>query len=169
MINLTIKAKKPIKSQKSKPMPIKSENKHLYPANWGDISHHIIHVRAKNKCELCGVHNHAVGYRAHDGQFIPVAGNVILDLAGSGLDYPSVTLLPYKKAKEIADHHTAECDSQRKYIVIVLTTMHLDHDPTNNIQSNLKAACQRCHNNHDAKHRQSTKKKTESEGMWSLF
>jgi hypothetical protein len=150
-------------------MPIKPENKHLYPANWAEISHHIIHVRAENKCEFCGLPNHAVGYRAHDGKFIPVGGNIVLDLAGSGRDYPSVQLLPYKKAKEVADHHTADCDYQRKYIVIVLTTMHLDHDPTNNTESNLKVACQQCHNQYDAKHRQSTKKKTQGEGMGSLF
>ena len=33
---------------------------------------------------------------------------------------------------------------------VVLTIMHLDHDPTNNDYKNLKAGCQRCHNKYDA-------------------
>lgn len=33
---------------------------------------------------------------------------------------------------------------------IVLTVAHLDHSTTNNVPSNLKALCQRCHNRYDA-------------------
>lgn len=36
---------------------------------------------------------------------------------------------------------------------VVLTTAHVDHDPTNNDPSNLRAWCQRCHNTHDARAR----------------
>lgn len=36
---------------------------------------------------------------------------------------------------------------------VVLTVMHLDHDPTNNEPENLRAACQRCHNRYDMAHR----------------
>ena len=35
---------------------------------------------------------------------------------------------------------------------IVLTTAHLDHDPTNNAEANLAALCQRCHLAHDKPH-----------------
>lgn len=34
---------------------------------------------------------------------------------------------------------------------VVLTTAHLDHDPSNNDLANLRAMCQMCHLNHDAK------------------
>ena len=34
--------------------------------------------------------------------------------------------------------------------VVVLTVAHLDHDTTNNDDSNLAALCQRCHLRHDA-------------------
>lgn len=37
---------------------------------------------------------------------------------------------------------------------VVLTTAHLDHDPQHNDLGNLRALCQRCHNKHDAQHRQ---------------
>lgn len=36
--------------------------------------------------------------------------------------------------------------------VVVLTVGHLDHDPTNCAESNLRAWCQRCHLTYDAKH-----------------
>lgn len=36
-------------------MPIKPENKHLYPPNWQQLSQYIRFVRAKGKCEQCGV------------------------------------------------------------------------------------------------------------------
>lgn len=36
---------------------------------------------------------------------------------------------------------------------VVLTVMHLDHNPANNADDNLCAACQRCHNLYDAPHR----------------
>lgn len=40
---------------------------------------------------------------------------------------------------------------------IVLTVMHLNHDPTCNIESNLMAGCQRCHNRYDREHRAETR------------
>jgi hypothetical protein len=43
---------------------------------------------------------------------------------------------------------------------VVLTTAHLDHDPTNNDPSNLRAGCQLCHNRHDVSHRVESRKAT---------
>lgn len=40
-------------------MPIKPENKHLYPKNWKEIRASILE-RAGNKCEFCGVENHSM-------------------------------------------------------------------------------------------------------------
>jgi len=34
--------------------------------------------------------------------------------------------------------------------IVVLTIMHMDHDPGNNVDANLKAGCQRCHLTYDA-------------------
>lgn len=42
---------------------------------------------------------------------------------------------------------------------IVLTIAHLDHDPVNNDQANLRAMCQLCHNRYDAKHRAESRRK----------
>jgi hypothetical protein len=42
----------------------------------------------------------------------------------------------------------------------VLTVAHLDHDPTNNMESNLRAFCEGCHNRYDRTHRNETRRKT---------
>lgn len=43
-------------------MPIKPENKKLYPKNWKQIRESILQ-RANNKCEFCGVDNYAIVQR----------------------------------------------------------------------------------------------------------
>ena len=54
------------------------------------------------------------------------------------------------------DDHGGRCTAEngKKHPVtranVVLTTMHLDHDPTNSDDANLMAACQKCHNKYDA-------------------
>ena len=41
---------------------------------------------------------------------------------------------------------------------VVLTVAHLDHDPANNVDDNLAALCQKCHNSYDADKRASSRK-----------
>jgi hypothetical protein len=43
---------------------------------------------------------------------------------------------------------------------VVLATAHLDHNPTNNRQRNLKALCQRCHMMHDRSEHQRRRRLT---------
>lgn len=112
-------------------MPIKKENKKLYPKNWKEIRQRILE-RAGNKCEFCGVKNYSVGYRNQNGEFIESVG-----------------------MQQEAD----ELDGE-KLFKIILTIAHLDHNPTNNNPSNLRALCQKCHNNYDKEHRKETRKKT---------
>ena len=49
------------------------------------------------------------------------------------------------------------CDNHKSHphtgARVVLTIMHMDHDPTNNKMKNLLAACQRCHNKYDIQNR----------------
>lgn len=49
-------------------MPIKPENRALYPANWPEIVERI-RQRSGNRCENCGVPNGVTGYRDEDGNF----------------------------------------------------------------------------------------------------
>jgi len=48
---------------------------------------------------------------------------------------------------------------------IVLTVAHLDHTPENCDYQNLKALCQKCHNNYDSKHRKETRNITKNKGQ----
>jgi 5-methylcytosine-specific restriction endonuclease McrA len=100
-------------------MPIRKENKKLYPKNWKQISEDIRFNRADNLCEVCG----AVNY-SHVNKF----------------------------TREIC------LPDEDDVIKIVLTVAHLDHDPTNNDYSNLKAMCQKCHNSYDAPFRAKNRK-----------
>ena len=65
---------------------------------------------------------------------------------------------------ERADGKCEWCDAQDRWIhpetgsVVVLTVAHLDHDPTNNEESNLAALCQKCHNTYDAPKRAQNRK-----------
>jgi 5-methylcytosine-specific restriction endonuclease McrA len=111
-------------------MPIKPENKKLYPKNWKEIREKIL-KRANNCCEFCGLPNHIEGYRTFNGKFISC--NDVQFLRKKQ---------PFKKIK------------------IVLTIAHLDHNPQNNEPSNLRALCQKCHNNYDIEHRKETRRKT---------
>ena len=47
---------------------------------------------------------------------------------------------------------------------IVLTIAHLDHIPEHCEEENLKAMCQKCHNNYDIEHRQKTRRMTRRYG-----
>lgn len=133
-------------------MPISKENAKLYPSNWQEIRAEIL-IQAENKCEFCGVPNYALGYRDEEGRFHHCCGNLVCDKAGRGE-------LSYKEAREIADEYNSGWHGdEHKWIVIVLTIAHLDHDPTNNKRTNLAALCQRCHNRWDAKHRQRNRRK----------
>lgn len=108
-------------------MPIRKELQHLYRGPvWRDTRRRIL-TRAKEKCEFCGKPNRRLVYVTRDGsgRWWPFAPNRILCLY---IDKLTV--------------HLIEC---------VLTIAHLDHDPTNNDDSNLKALCQACHLKHDQK------------------
>lgn len=100
-----------------------------YPADWEAISQRIRFERAGGKCETCGVVHGAVGARDkhgvwHDEHSIHcMSSGCGISLFGE--DFPDM-------------------------IKIVLTTAHLDHDPSNNDDSNLRALCQRCHLQYDA-------------------
>ena len=82
-------------------MPIKPENKKLYPSDWNAISKRIRFERAGNRCEFCG----AVNHQPH-----PVTGGMV-----------------------------------------TLTVAHMDHNPANCADDNLKALCNSCHIRYDAK------------------
>jgi 5-methylcytosine-specific restriction endonuclease McrA len=129
-------------------MPIRPENKDRYPSNWKSEIRPQILARANNRCEFCGVQNHITGY--WDGErFVKVNAE----------DWVQIEALSYDGIKVIK---------------IVLTIAHLDHTEENCDPDNLRALCQRCHNQYDASHRASGRKsrqleQMEKEGQENIF
>lgn len=99
-------------------------NRDLYPPHWEEISL-AARARAGNRCQFCGVENGALGWRER-GQFIEFREFI----EGK---YP----LPIPVSK---------------IIKIVLTVAHLDHNPANCADENLRALCQQCHLRYDVDH-----------------
>ena len=136
-------------------MPI---NYKLYPSNWKSEIRPKVLKRANHRCEFCGVNHHAVGYRSEIGHFTGIGGNLHNDYAGIGIDYDTKNVLSYSLAKEFRNMHNE--DSFEKYIIIILTIAHLDHDISNNCPTNLKALCQKCHLSHDKDHHRKNARQT---------
>ncbi len=122
-------------------MPIKPENRVRYPKNWNEIRASIL-TRANNRCEFCsaenrtfivrGIGNHADTYHTIDERiFCAKTGDEFTGICQSAADY----------------------ESTGKAIEVVLTIAHLDHTPENCDPANLKALCQKCHNDYDRPYR----------------
>jgi hypothetical protein len=126
-------------------MPIRPENKHRYPRNWPLIRARILD-RAAHCCEECGVRNHVVGYREVDGIFVMTDVN------------PKLCIHPIPHW----EFHRAPAGA--RLIEIVLTIAHLDHQPENCDDENLRALCQRCHLRYDQQHHAETAYRTRREG-----
>jgi hypothetical protein len=108
-----------------------------YPPTWPAIRERI-RQRAGDRCEKCGVPNHAIGYREADGRFVKLANR--REDCGMATD-------------------TAMADGF-KVIEIVLTVAHIDPDPMNCADENLLLLCQMHHNQLDAPMRAKNAKAT---------
>ena len=131
-------------------MPIKPENKNRYPSNWKEIRVDIL-KRANNRCEFCGIENKSFIVYEHSGKKI-----VDYDFAE-----PSEKTR-YEEFKQLGKTWTEYENYKPRFFrkaMVVLTIAHLDHTPENCDYSNLRALCQKCHNQYDAKHRAETRKK----------
>lgn len=122
-------------------MPIRPENKHRYPADWPQIRQRILQ-RARYCCEWpgCTAHHRTLGYwRGQAFVHLPRA------LRDAGVDKPC----------------TVACvEGPLKIILVVLTIAHLDHQPENCADDNLRAWCQRHHLSYDAAHHAVTRYRT---------
>ena len=113
-----------------------------YPENWKSEIRPRILERANNKCEFCGVENHSAIFRG------TINGKEVYQ--NDKADVFNAENSEYMFTDYYAE---IEAPETRKAIKVVLTVAHLDHDTTNNDDSNLKALCQRCHNRYDIKQR----------------
>src|SRR5687768_12501230 len=113
-------------------MPIRPENKALYPPNWKSEIVPMIRERSGNRCECtgqCGV-NHP--------------DNV---LATGNMDEPDrVEIIEPKRCGKWNGMPIDEIEGPK----IVLTVAHLNHNPQECAGENLLHMCQACHNRYDA-------------------
>jgi len=136
-------------------MPIKPENREKYPDDWKEISRSIREDRAGGRCECrgeCGT--------PHGGRCSAPHGQ---DIGRYTLEPSWWALWEGLEKKNIG--------SMWKRVRVILTTAHLDQDPTNNDESNLLAMCQLCHNRLDAPHRARNRadRERKSTGQLKLF
>ena len=150
-------------------MPIKPENRALYPKDWPAIS-----LEARERAGWRCVHRHADGSRcgamqyavgawdrespASPWQWEPIEGNRPATtkqdreffMAGEGRDAKG-DRWTYSQARTFVDRWWGPEEEERP-IVIVLTVAHLNHDPTDCRPENLAAMCQRHHLAYDHDH-----------------
>lgn len=107
-------------------MPISKDKKDLYPKDWRAISNRIRFERAGGLCEECKAPH----------------GEVIIRYEGAATRWRYLlSSAPYDPADDPLGRGRA--------VKIVLTTAHLNHDPRDNREENLRALCQLCHLRHD--------------------
>lgn len=118
-------------------MPIRPENKHRYPPDWKQIRERIL-ARADNRCEKCKVLNRtriARGGGDDAGTYMTDDAEVFNAETGEHLGQC-----------RMSDYHVD------RMVDIVLTIAHLDHQPENCADDNLRAWCQMHHLRHDQQH-----------------
>lgn len=109
-------------------MPIRKELRPLYPAEWPSLSRTI-------RFERCGRSHRSRIRQLGDGRWYDALHNDWRNDRGDWAPWP-----------DIVDYATVGVKQ------IILAAAHLDHDPTNSSEENLKALCQRCHLAHDRPH-----------------
>lgn len=110
-------------------MPIRPENRDRYPKGWPAISRRIRFERAEGRCECtgqCGID--------HEDEALD-------------LDISEMAFAPEARCQAVHGEQHPVTGSK-----VILTVMHLNHDPEDCSEENLLAGCQRCHLRYDAKH-----------------
>ena len=112
-------------------MPIRPENRALYPPDWPKISRQIRFERAGGRCEC----------RGECGSTHPVPEHPWSAPAGY---VPGEKRCPRTHGAILTNVRT------RAEMRVVLTVAHLNHDPGDCRDENLRAMCQACHLTYDA-------------------
>lgn len=119
-----------------------------YPATWKAIRAGIV-LRANNRCETCGAPNGELVVRG-EGSYMLAHGETF--------DAETGAFLGFSRGSEY----------DGRWVTIVLTVAHLDHDEANNDPANLACLCQKHHLRHDAadnaRRRRESKRATKAAG-----
>ena len=113
-------------------MPIHPTLKDHYAGDWRLLSDAIRFARARGRCEACDRPHRRLIYALADGRWFDPQRQVWRDGRG-----------------ELASEPRPGDAASLRRVRVVIATAHLDHDPANRDQANLRALCQRCHLRHD--------------------
>ena len=137
-------------------MPIRPELKHFYKTPEYRAARERVIARAKNRCEQCGKPN---------GEMVETCSGRTLSLMGN----PGRKVMCWRAAgsswvtwcgvKMNAHPRFSVCTRMGKVrtIRVVLTCAHLNHNPSDNSDENLRFLCQWCHLNYDMDHHRETR------------
>jgi 5-methylcytosine-specific restriction endonuclease McrA len=141
-------------------MPIRPEWRHFYrgPA-WRAIRARIL-ARAGDCCERCAAPDRTTVLRLY-GWWTPSGLEATVAQQGGCINGTDLIVLPWRHAGQAA---TEACFPSVKYegrwVRIVLTVAHLNHDPRDNRDENLQALCQWCHLHHDVRFHHANARRT---------
>lgn len=114
-------------------MPIRPENRWLYPIDWPQLSAAVRFDRAGARCERCARPHLRLIAHLGDGRWWDAESACWRTSSG-------------RRIRKRAPFDLAAV----RMTYVVLACAHLDHDPANSAPANLAALCQRCHMLHDA-------------------
>lgn len=126
-------------------MPIRPDQRALYPFDWPQLSHAVRYRRAGGRCERCGRPDASHVPQLAQGLWWDAASACWRDGRGRTRRFPEPAAL-LAQAPPLAGFEVAP---PWRLARVRLATAHLDHDPTNNAARNLAALCGRCHLAHD--------------------
>ena len=142
-------------------MPVSRENQKLYPGGslhskaWQKIRwrtrDRAVNLLGYDGCEICRIPAGPQRRRNSDNAWIET------------VSWPPGVMEVYfvdpASGKRGGSAYGVRGDEIRT-VKIILTTMHMDHDPGNSDPANLTRGCQLCHNRHDAPHRAANARET---------
>ena len=123
--------------------PVPAYLRHHYRTPEWKAARATARVRAGDLCEGT---TELLGHTFEDGRCASPNGNLVVRNKAN----PAVWCL--------ADRHRDDPQLWREPIKVVLTTAHLDHDPSHNDLANLAVLCQRCHLAHDREQHAATRR-----------
>ena len=129
-------------------MPIRPEFRHLYRGQEYEARRARIRRRAGDRCEDCAKGNHSrVETVSGVTELGPGDRRPFMFWRGPGL-------LRDRFGRE---HPGLRMKAPSRFIYVVCTMAHLNHNPEDNADENLRFLCQWCHLNHDKPHHHETR------------
>lgn len=120
-------------------MPIRASERDRYPADWLQIRARIL-VRADGRCE----------FTCADGTRCNAPDRELIFRRRGNLE----------EWRSPNGNDCGESDPEYRGVVVVLTVAHLNHEPEDCRDDNLKAGCQLHHLRHDSRHHQANAGRT---------